>query len=316
MDEIARLAARSALDFVIITDHGHPNVESLAKQGWKDGVLVLAGSELSVSRGHLVGLGFELPSRPFSQNTEDAVLEIQRAGGFSVIAHPYSKVSWTWGEFVDYGGIEIINGDSSLKRDFLSIIPYLPTLLIKPKFILLKMLDNPGKNLKKWDDLNLIHPIYGYYSVDAHLLYSPALDFLHLHLLLRKPLFKDFEKAKAQIFNTLREGRFYNAIDGAARAKGFRFWAKAGGRTIPMGAVSKYTSPLTIHIRVPFPFSKDVRLLRNGKKILHSQEESLTYEVRVPGVYRVEVYLKEKSPLAKDIPWILSNPIYLRKENP
>ena len=316
IDEIAKLAARRSVDFIIITDHGHPNMESLAEQGWKQGVLVLAGSELSVSRGHLVGLGFEPPSRPFSQNAEDAVLEIQSAGGFSIIAHPYSKVSWTWGEFVNYSGIEIINANTSFKKNFYGMIPYLPAFLIKPKYALLRMLQNPERNLRKWDELNLIHPIYGYFSVDAHLLYSPLLSFLHLHLLLPESMAEDFGKAKAQILSALRKGRFYNAIDAAARAEGFRFWAEAGGRRIPMGGVSRLLSPLSIHIKAAFPFSKEICLLRNGKRILHSRENSLLYEVKEAGIYRVEAYLKERSPLAKNIPWILSNPISIRKENP
>ncbi len=316
IDEIAKLAARRSLDFIIITDHGHPNLESLAEQGWKQGVLVLAGSELSVSRGHLVGLGFDVPYRPFSQNTEDAVLEIQSAGGFSIIAHPYSKVSWTWGEFIDYSGIEIINANTSFKKNFLGMIPYLPAFLVKPKYALLRMLKRPERNMRKWDELNLIHPIYGYYSIDAHLLYAPLLDFLHLHLLLREPMAEDFGKAKDQILTALRKGRFYNAIDAAAQAKGFRFWAEAGQRRIPMGGVSRLLSPLIIHVRAAFPFSKEIYLIRNGKRILNSSEDSLVYEVKEAGIYRIEVYLKERSPLAKNIPWILSNPIFIRKEKP
>lgn len=316
IDEIAKLAARRSVDFIILTDHGHPNVESLAEQGWKQGVLVLAGSELSVSRGHLVGLGFDVLSRPFSQNAEDAVSEIQSAGGFSIIAHPYSKVSWTWGEFIDYSGIEIINANTFLKKNFLGMIPYLPAFLIKPKYALLRMLKSPERNLRKWDELNLIHPIYGYFGVDAHLLYGPLLDFLHLHLLLPEPLAEDFGKAKDQILTALRKGRFYNAIDAAAQAKGFRFWAEAGQRRIPMGGVSRLLSPLSIHVRATFPFSKEICLIRNGKRILHSREDNLVYEAKEAGIYRVEVYLKQRSPLAEDIPWILSNPIFIRKENP
>ena len=123
IDKIAKLAAQSGLDFIILTDHGNPNYESLRSQGWKEGVLVLAGSELSVSRGHLVGLNFNPPARPFSQNAEEAVYEIQSSGGFSIIAHPYSKVNWSWGEFIDYSGMEIMNADSMLKKKHYPLTP-------------------------------------------------------------------------------------------------------------------------------------------------------------------------------------------------
>ena len=314
IDKIAKLAAKSDLDFIILTDHGNPNYESLQSQGWKEGVLVLAGSELSVSRGHLVGLNFNPPPHPFSQNAEDAVYEIQSSGGFSIIAHPYSKVRWTWGEFVDYSGMEIINANSMLKRNILPLLPYLPALLLKPKYALLKMLDNPQRNLKKWDELNRLHPIYGYFSIDAHILYRPLLSLFLLHLSLRKSLPTDFEAARDQVYRAIRKGRFYNAIDAAAQAKGFRFWGEDGERIIMMGSTVRLRSPLSLHIQAPFPFTKEIYLIRDGKRILHSQKDKLIHIARLPGIYRVEVYLRERTPLGKDIPWILSNPIFL-KEN-
>jgi len=313
IDKIAKLAAQSSLDFIILTDHGNPNYESLRSQGWKEGVLVLAGSELSVSRGHLVGLNFNPPAHPFSQNAEEAVYEIQSSGGFSIIAHPYSKANWTWGEFVDYSGIEIINANSMLKKNIIPSLPYLPALLLKPKYALLKMLDNPLRNLKKWDELNRLHPIYGYFSIDAHILYRPLLSLFHLHLSLRKALPTGFEAASNQVYRALKKGRFYNAIDTAAQAKGFRFWGEEGKRIIMMGSTAKLRSPLPLHIQAPFPFTKEIYLIRDGKRILRSQKNKILHIARLPGIYRVEVFLKERTPLGKDIPWILSNPIFLRE---
>lgn len=313
VEQIAKLAAQTSLDFIILTDHGSPNYESLAAQGWKEGVLVLAGSELSVNRGHLVGLGFNTPPHPFSQNAEQAAHEISSRGGFSIISHPYSKVHWSWGKFIEYAGMDIMNGDTMLKLNFLSSVPYLPALLVKPEFTLIKMLDNPHRNLKKWDELNRIHPIYGYFSVDAHLLYRPLFSLFRLHLFLGKPLPTDFESARSQVYEALKRGRFYNAIDAAARAEGFRFWSEQGVRTIPMGSSAKLTSPIKIHIEAPFRFKKEIHLVRDGKSILRSREEAISYSAREPGIYRVEIYLKEQTPLRKDIPWIVSNPVFLEE---
>jgi len=314
LDEIAKLASQADLDFIILTDHGNPNYESYSSRGWKEGVLVLAGSELSVSRGHLAALGFELPSHSFSHNTEDAFYEIKAGGGFTIISHPYSKVSWSWGKFMEYSGIEIINGDTALKKNIIASIPSLPALLMKPEYTLLKMLDSPHRNLRKWDQLNNLHPIYGYFSLDAHLLYRPALNLLRLHLLLQTPLSEDFNTAKHQVYEALRKGRFYNSIHAAAHAYGFRFSAEEGEKTTPMGSTVLLNSPVTLHIKAPFPFAKEIHLVHNGKKIFSSNEESISYEAAHPGTYRVEVYLTERSPLAKNIPWIVSNPIFLRED--
>jgi hypothetical protein len=313
-DEIAKLAQKAGLKFIILTDHGSPNRESYTSQGWKNGVLVLAGSELSVSRGHLVALDFKLPSSNFSQNAEEAVNGIIAAGGFSIIAHPYSKVQWSWGENVGYSGIEIVNANFMLKEDLFFSVPYLPALLIKPSYALLKILDSPQRELRKWDELNKISQIYGYFSTDAHLLYRPALDFLRIHVILDSPLSSDFDVARGQVFEALRSGRFYNSIHAAAQAEGFRFWAERGKEVIPMGGTALFESGLTFHVRAPFPFATDIHLIHDGKSIFHSNEETASFEVKQLGVYRVEVYLKEKSPLEKEIPWIISNPIFLRED--
>ena len=314
VDEIAMLASQASLDFIILTDHGRPNRDSYASQGWEEGVLVLAGSELSVSRGHLVALGFKLPSGYFPQKTEDSAYEIERTGGFSIIAHPYSKTQWSWGEYINYSGIEIMNADSMLRTDILPSLPYLPTFLLKPKYFLLKILDNPHRNLRKWDELNTHHHVYGYFSVDAHLLYRPLLDTFHLHLLLQRPLSEDFDQARQQVFEALRKGRFYNSVHAAAHGQGFRFWGKKGQEKISMGSTVSFDSPLTLHIQAPFSFAAEIHLIHNGKSIYSSTEENVSYEVSQPGTYRVEVYLKERSPLQKNIPWIVSNPIFLRED--
>jgi len=315
VDEIAKLASQAFLDFIILTDHGSPNRESYASQGWKEGVLVLAGTEISVSRGHLVALGFNLPSRKFSLETEHSVYEINGAGGFSIIAHPYSKTRWSWGEFVNYSGIEIMNADSMLRKDIFVSLLSLPALLLKPKYFLLKIVDSPDRNLRKWDELNIIRPIYAYFSVDAHLLYRPLFDSFHLHLLLQRPLSEDFNQASQQTFEALRKGRFYNSIHAAAHGQGFRFWGEKGAKIINMGSEAILDSPISIHMQAPFPFSKEIHLIHNGKNIYSSTQNNASYRAEQPGTYRVEVFLKERSPLRKNIPWIVSNPIFLREVN-
>jgi len=314
LDEIAKLASLASLDFIILTDHGSPNIESYSSQDWKEGVLVLAGSELSVSRGHLVGLDFKLPSHNFSQNAEQAVYEIAKSGGFSIIAHPYSKTIWSWGEFVGYSGIEIINADTMLRKDLFLSLPFLPALLIKSEYALLKILDSPYRNLRKWDEMSKLYPVYGYFSLDSHRLYRSLFGYLHLHVLLKIPLSEDFKTASKQVYEALRKGRFYNSIHAAAHAHGFRFWGEKDKKMIPMGSTILFDSPVTLHIKAPFPFAREIHLIHNGNSIFSSAEKSASYEATQPGTYRVEVYLMASSPLGKKIPWIVSNPIFLRED--
>jgi hypothetical protein len=304
VDEIAQIAAEAKLDFIIFTDHGKPNFKSLDAQGRKDGVLVLAGSELSVSRGHLVALDFARPEsgRVFSQNAENAVGEVRALGGFTIIAHPYSKIRWSWGELVEYAGLELLNGDSLIKQNVLAHLAYYPALLVKPTFALLKMIEPPAAELGKWDQLLARRPgqpMLGFYSVDAHFMYAAAFPLFHLHVLLDAPPAADFETARRQIFAALREGRFYSAIDGAAAARGFRIRREGPA----------------LRVSAPFSFAHETVIIHDGRVMHRTRENEFAVALAGPGVYRAEVFLRERTPLDGGVPWIAANPIAIGKDD-
>jgi len=328
IDKIAAIAADAGLDFIILTDHGKPNFPSLASQGWKGGLLVLAGSELSVNRGHLVGLEFRNPASSFSQTTEIAAQEIAALGGFTIIAHPYSKVRWSWGTAIPFAGIEIIDEDTMLRKNIPKSLLYLPALFVHPRLALLRIIAPPRQAIRKWDELNGRRQarLYSYYSADVHYFYRAVFSIFHIHVLLENPPSREFGAARSQVFEALRRGNFYNAVDGAAGAKGFNFWAEYEGKKFPMGSELDATAeaaglPATARFRVSAPFSValETRLLRNGQVVLRSEQSEVTFEASVPGIYRAEVYLEAKSPLHPEVPWILSNPIFfnlpIRKES-
>jgi len=319
VEDIVRTARGAGLGFVLLTDHGNPNRDSVAEQGWRDGLLLLAGSELNVNRGHLVGLGFALPERDFSRVAEDAVAELNARGGFAVIAHPYSKTRWTWGEPAGYAGIEVINADNELKKHYPRLIPYAPALLLRPTLALLRVIDIPEPNLRKWDEMAAERPVAGYYATDAHVFYGALLRAVRLHVLLDAPLpasGTDFAGASASIHDALRGGRFYNAIEAAAEADGFRFEARAADGNSPMGAevVLDPAAPPLLAATVPFDFPTETRLVRGGRSVARTTEAVLFHRAAEPGAYRIEVFLRGRSPLSPRVPWILSNPIYVRKK--
>jgi len=341
VDEIAALAARQGLDFVVLTDHGNPNHASLRAAGRRKGVLVLAGSELNVNRGHLVALGFRSPpgEGKLPSIAEDAVAAVKDLGGFAVIAHPYSKVKWSWGDWgesSDYSGIEIVNADTMFKNNYRRVLAYAPLLLLGSRLPLVKMLEHPASNLERWDKRGEKAPIAGYFSADAHLYYRGIFGLLRLHVLVDRPDTSgraDRTADESAIWDALRHGRFYNAVEAVADASGFRFEAfdeavgpmRADLTTRPrlspiygMGdtIVPGLTAAKRIRFRVlvPHRFRKEIRLLRDGRVIAATDGNTLDAPSEGPGVYRVEVYLRERTPLGKDIPWIVSNPIYVRKD--
>ncbi|MCP2605124.1 PHP domain-containing protein [Candidatus Aminicenantes bacterium AH-873-B07] len=316
-EEIAKRALRAGIDFIIITDHGNinnANKTSLNYQGWLKGILVLAGSEITVREGHFVALGFKISSGEFSVEAKYAMNQIKKLGGFSIVAHPYNiRNPWTGWEAKDFIGIEIINMDSAWRKGFFFSIPYYLSFPLNSQYSLLKMIDFPEKNLKKWDELCLNKKIYGFFAVDTHLFYESLFKILNLHVLINKPLPSEFLKARELIFNALLNGKFYNAIDGAAQADGFRFWAEKGEEIFNMGEHKKIELPVNLYIKVPFPYDTETRLIHRGRVILRTRNKKISFKATKYGPYRVEIYLREPSPLNKKIPWIVSNPIFLRK---
>ena len=80
------------------------------------------------------------------------------------------------------------------------------------------------------------------------------------------------------------------------------------GSTAPPGAGS-----VRFVVRTPFAFAHETYLLRNGIEIARSAGPELVFRTAGPGVFRVEVFLRERSPLDPRVPWIVSNPIFLER---
>jgi len=131
---------------------------------------------------------------------------------------------------------------------------------------------------------------------------------------LEEILSTDFVKAKNQIFHALRNGCFYNSIDAAAPADGFRFWGEEGKKRIYMGESHSFNKSISLFIKTPDSRACRTVLIHNGNPVLIDSNNSVSFNPLEPGVYRVEVYLQEKTPLSKKCPWILSNPIFLQEK--
>lgn len=297
-DEVAAAAEAAGLEFVILTDHGNPNNPSLDAQGLRSRVLVLAGSEMSTNRGHLVAMGFKRPGRTttFSRQAEAAAAEVAALGGITVIAHPYSKTRWSWGDAPVFDGIEILNGDSLIKDDLWRTFFNAPLFAIRPTAALLRLANPPEDSLRKWDEMLRLRPVLGFFSSDAHAFYRAVFSVFHLHVLLDQPLPADFEAARSLIFAAIASGRFFSAVDGAAAARGFR--ADLDGSIL--------------RVSTPFDFAHETVLIRDGGIIARAGGPRAEFALESPGTYRLEVHLRERTPLRPGVPWIISNPFMVK----
>ena len=72
MDVVAAAQA-AGLGFVVITDHN--TLDAKPHEGYRDGVLVIVGSELSTTAGHILALG--IPDPPFRFSGEASELHLR-----------------------------------------------------------------------------------------------------------------------------------------------------------------------------------------------------------------------------------------------
>src|SRR5205085_6637250 len=97
--DILDAGRKANLSFIAITDHNVAMDEAALAEDPPDFPLI-SGEELSTSNGHFETLG--IPPRwrhPATQDARTLLAAARAAGGFNLLAHPFSKrIPWTdWG---------------------------------------------------------------------------------------------------------------------------------------------------------------------------------------------------------------------------
>jgi hypothetical protein len=110
LDEVVRAAREAGLQFVVITDH---NVLAPEDQGYRDGVLVVQGVEVSTRYGHVVAVGVPR-ALSAAERDDDPLGAIAALGGEAILAHPLHPrrpfSGWGTGP---WRGFEIVSNDTS-----------------------------------------------------------------------------------------------------------------------------------------------------------------------------------------------------------
>ena len=316
--EIADAAAGNAVDVVLVTDHDTLAARRAGEEGWHGDVLVLVGEEVTPKdRDHFLAFGLD---REVSRNQPAAgiVSDVVSRGGFGFAAHPFSQGSprfsrvrampWTDFECEQMHGLEVWSFVTDAGEK-------LESLADAARFVLVpeRVLDHPPEhNVSEWDRLCQRRRVVGIAGIDAHQIgirvrervpvrlmsYARSFRFLRTHVLCAEALNGELEHDRAQVFDALRAGRCYMALESLGPPRGFTFSAGE----LPMGAEAAFDGQT---LRAGAPRPARLRLIKDGSPIAECEAAELEHTASEPGVYRVEAHLGERT-------WILSNPIYLR----
>ncbi len=115
------------------------------------------------------------------------------------------------------------------------------------------------------------------------------------------------ELSPSTVLEALARGASYIAFEKIHDPTGFAFFARNGGKELPMGSLVPARSELVFQSPIPVRF----RLIRPSQKPLELEGVQFSYRAETSGRYRLELYMIDPPSLLKGKPWIVSNPIYV-----
>jgi hypothetical protein len=330
--QIALAAGRAGLSFVILTDHGDGRRQADAPE-YVDGVLVIDGTEVSTTRGHVAALGMKPAPYPLDGEPHAVIEDITRLGGVAIVAHPGSpKEALRWSDWnAPFHGLEWLNGDSEWRDEGVArLAKTLLTYTFRRPETLATLLDRPDEVLRQWDALLAKRAVVALAAGDAHGGLSHGADrrlsvrfpgyeqvFRSMSIAIpRLALAGDAAIDAELIITAIMEGNVFSAIDAVARPAAFGFVGTSGGVRAGVGGRLPVGEPVAFSVTSNAPGDARVVLLKDGAPVAETRGATLAHTAPAgPGVYRVEVHLPG-APGEPPVPWLLSNPIYVRQQEP
>jgi len=322
-EDVVAAARAAGLGFVAITDHNTLDAKPL--EGYRDGVLVLVGSEVSTTAGHVLALGIPDPVFRFSGDARDALEDIRDLGGIAFAAHPWhprQDFRWTGWHLPGAWGLEILNLDSDWRRaSWARVATATVSYAVNHRYGMLSALDATSQPLRQWDELLAERDTPGIVGTDAHARipitkswsvsqpsYESLFSVARNHVLLKARMTGDAGRDTALLLDALRRGASYSAIDALAPANAFSFTIEADGRRFTMGDTAPAAANARLVVGGRLPADTTLAVLRDGREVANAHG-AIDMALPGAGVYRVEAHVR-----GWNLPWVVTNPIYVFDE--
>ncbi|MBI2933220.1 MAG: PHP domain-containing protein [Planctomycetes bacterium] len=329
MEEVMKAANEVGLDFVIMTDHDTMKPYDDGHNRYWGSTLLIIGTEITPQPNvgnHYLALGEErLNVEGLNQKAVQEIIDdVTRQGWFGFLAHPdhqgtrrfnvppYGWKDWSVSGYTGLGLWDLqTDWQTQLDRDDAKMEVYteFESALTGPR----------NETIKRWDELCRKGKVVGLGEIDNHnwkrewngqtlqvFPYEVAFRTINNHILLQKPLDKDYTKARRQILEAVRHGRFYVSFDFWDDPTDFNFEIDNGKRVATMGDEIALGSEKT-ELVVTLPDEALLNVFLNGESIHEEENDEVLLEISEPGVYRVEA-------MRDNLTWILSNPIWVVKK--
>lgn len=308
-EDVVRVANAQRLDYVLITEHNTLQPLREGRQGWYGPTLVLIGMELSTRAGHYLAFNVTHEIERRGLTSQEVIDAVNQQGGLGFIAHPYfKKAPWRDWSVTGYTGIEAYNVlHDAIDENRLRLALW--TIGASAEALYRSLLDRPYDPLAVWDAMIVRHGrVVGIGATDAHEVHVFGVTFApyemmfrlaRTHLLVPSPTLT----AEA-VYEALRRGRAYFAIELDAQAKGFTFVAEDAKQVLGVMGDTVTLAP-NLRLSASLPTPAELILFRNGQRIGRTVSASWQILITEPGAYRLEAMRHGR-------PWIFSNPIYVQ----
>lgn len=342
--EIIRAAQKAKMNFIFITDLNLP-LKSREFSGYNDNLFVFIDGEYSYQDSRILYLNESGGANPFTGNSTQMVLAHMLSQknrpanrGQLILSHPFKRGFHWRGEYPPgLDGIEIINLKVLWQNAWLNNLPsFLWTLFIYPfntELAFFRLFTYPEKEIALWDRLSQKRKTLAIAGTDAESKfrflknplkfpsYETLFGFVSNHILLKSELTGQTDKDRKKISHAISQGHFYMSLDIMADPKGFNAFMNTDKKKfIPMGSDIVLENNPQLHVVLPrkpeSPF--EVVLYKNGQRLYASSDTRFHIPIDKPGVYRVLVRVFPTLPLPdgrKGIPWILTNPFYVKSQH-
>ena len=324
-DELIAAANANDLDFVIMTEHWSDTVDTaaLTLNGVYGKTLFIGGNEIDTADPgdrFLMVPGSSDAAGLRKLPTTAVIDKLHAENRLALVTYPEKLKSWD----ANFDGIEVFSLHTNAKRmnPFTAVFDAIWSFPAYPELMLASYFKRPDENLRKFDEIAAKRNISLFAGTDAHSnigihmfgddagnkgLKVKIDDYATIFRLARQHVLVDSGTTltRESLLDSLRSGRSYIGIDVLADSSGFRFEQIQG--------FGEGQNPNHRGVSVISPQVGRIVVLLNGVKFVEEVNvSSLELDISEPGAYRVEVYLDQLGPPFDKMPWIISNPIYVR----
>lgn len=339
--EVIQDAKAAGLDFLVLTDRNIYHSEGDSLNGYHGNLLVFNGAEYTFLDSRIFHIYFDPEKRPRSHqeaNLISADLLSQRRDlqrdPLVMLANPFNpNPTWTGAYPPGLDGIEVLNPNAISQKSWLrSKVNVLWSILVYPfssRYSFLRLFREPHEELALWDRLNQERPVIGFAGSEASATalpfsnvflkfpsYQKSFEIFSNHVILNSELTGNPSKDRQKLFSAIRAGNFYMALDLLGNPKGFLASLHDKNKVYMMGSQVKFNINQKIKVQLPVE-PKDfyeIIMIKDGRSVFLSNEPTLEFDIKEPGVYRVVVRVIPTLPLPdakKWINWIYTNPFYV-----